>query len=99
MRDPTKWLHPLNLADFTGGLNLRADAFELKDNESPEMLNVDVDPRGGVRSRRGWVRYNGTAITGTGNSNKCKGWKTGGTDLCSGHRLSQAKAEALTGTT
>lgn len=30
----------------------------------------------------------------TGNNNKCKGWKTGGTDLCAGHNLSRAKTEA-----
>lgn len=55
----------MNLSDFTGGLQLRGDAFQLKDNESPEMLNVDVDPRGGVRSRKGWTRYNAVAIGGT----------------------------------
>lgn len=41
------------LADFTGGLNLRADAFQLARNESPELMNVDVDPRGGFRLRGG----------------------------------------------
>lgn len=55
----------MNLSDFTGGLQLRGDAFQLKDNESPEMLNVDVDPRGGVRSRKGWTRYNSVAVTGS----------------------------------
>lgn len=39
--------------DFRGGLNLRADAFELAPNESPDMLNVDIDPRGGVEQRQG----------------------------------------------
>lgn len=53
-------IRPLNLTDFRGGLNLRADAFQLADNESPEMLNVDVDPRGGVRSRRGWEKWANT---------------------------------------
>jgi len=42
--------------DFTGGLNLRADQFNLAENESPALLNVDVDPRGGVR-RRDAVKY------------------------------------------
>lgn len=45
-------------SDFRGGLNLRRDAFQIGKNESPDMLNVDVDPRGGVRLRRGvgpWV--------------------------------------------
>jgi hypothetical protein len=39
--------------DFTGGLNLRADQFQLGANESPSMLNVEIDPRGGVASRGG----------------------------------------------
>lgn len=39
--------------DYTGGLNLRADQFQLAPNESPELLNMDVDPRGGVRTRPG----------------------------------------------
>ena len=37
--------------DFTGGLNLRADQFQLAPNESPKMLNVEIDPRGGVFQR------------------------------------------------
>ena len=42
--------------DFTGGLNLRADQFQLGANESPGMLNVEVDPRGGVASRGGMTK-------------------------------------------
>ena len=38
-------------ADFKGGLNLRADQFNIAYNESPAVLNVEVDPRGGVRRR------------------------------------------------
>lgn len=49
---------PLNLVDFTGGLNLRENTFQLKDNESPEMHNVAIDPLGGIYSRRGWERWN-----------------------------------------
>lgn len=41
-----------NLVDFTGGLNLRADAFQLAPNESPDLMNVDVDPRGGFAMRK-----------------------------------------------
>lgn len=40
-------------ADFTGGLNLNGDQFQLQPNESPAMLNVDVDPLGGFRLRDG----------------------------------------------
>lgn len=54
-------VRPLNLSSFTGGLNLRGDAFALKDSESPDLLNVDLDPRGGVRSRRGWTKWNASA--------------------------------------
>jgi hypothetical protein len=43
--------------DFTGGLNYRADAFQLADNESPDLLNVDIDPRGGFSSRPGMSTY------------------------------------------
>lgn len=50
--------------DFTGGLNLRADQFQLARNESPDMLNVEIDPRGGVFSRGGMHRLNTTAVSG-----------------------------------
>jgi hypothetical protein len=52
------------VSDFTGGLNYRADQFQLKDNESPDMLNVEIDPRGGVYSRGGQQNWNSTAISG-----------------------------------
>jgi len=48
--------------DFTGGLNLRADQFQLAENESPKMLNVDVDPRGGVFSRGGYTAINSSVV-------------------------------------
>ena len=51
--------------DFTGGLNLRADQFLLAKNESPDMLNVEIDPRGGVFSRGAMQRINTTAVSGT----------------------------------
>ena len=51
--------------DFTGGLNLRADQFLLARNESPDMLNVEIDPRGGVFSRGAMQRINSTAVSGT----------------------------------
>jgi hypothetical protein len=50
--------------DFTGGLNLRSDQFQLADNESPEMLNVEVDPRGGVFSRGGMARIHSVDVSG-----------------------------------
>lgn len=52
--------------DFTGGLNLRADPFQLDKNESPDMLNVDIDPRGGFSIRPGMSRVNTSAIGSVG---------------------------------
>ena len=57
------------LFDFTGGLNFRADQFQLAPNESPEMLNVEVDPRGGVFSRAGYQIKNPSPIAFTGTWN------------------------------
>ena len=51
-------LQPLDLIDFTGGLNIRRTEFNLGENESPEMLNVEIDPRGGIFTRKGWSRFN-----------------------------------------
>ena len=50
------------LEDFSGGLNLRSDQFNLGPNESPNMLNVDVDPRGGIKMRLGVDKRNSTAL-------------------------------------
>jgi hypothetical protein len=52
--------------DFTGGLNLRSDQFQLADNESPKMLNVEIDPRGGVFSRGGMQLINATPVIASG---------------------------------
>jgi hypothetical protein len=51
--------------DFTGGLNLRADQFQLARNESPDMLNVEIDPRGGLFTRGAMREINPTAVAGT----------------------------------
>jgi len=53
-----------SVSDFTGGLNLRTDAFQLGKNESPDLLNVDVDPRGGLTVRGGMTKFNTAAIGG-----------------------------------
>lgn len=53
-------LQPLSLRDFTGGLNVRDNSFQLGDNESPAMLNVLVDSRVGFATRGGWVRWTPT---------------------------------------
>lgn len=50
-------------SDFTGGLNLRADQYDLRPGESPDMMNVDVDPRGGINLRKVTVPFNATALS------------------------------------
>jgi hypothetical protein len=55
-------LEPLNVADFTGGLNLRSTQFQLAPNESPELNNITIDPLGGIYTRSGWERWNETPI-------------------------------------
>jgi hypothetical protein len=63
MRSPTASAYRYDeKSDFTGGLNLRADQFNLAENESPALLNVEVDPRGGVRRRDAVAKINGTAL-------------------------------------
>ena len=55
-----------NLANnFTGGLNFRADQFQLASDESPFIKNIEIDPRGGVFSRAGYKMKNSTVITAT----------------------------------
>jgi len=55
------------IKDFTGGLNFRADQFQLAPNESPFILNMEVDPRGGVFSRAGYMNFNTSGVSGTWN--------------------------------
>ncbi len=50
--------------DFTGGVNLAADKYKLAPNESPDMMNVDVDRRGGFQRRKGMQGW-GTASAQT----------------------------------
>lgn len=67
--------------DFTGGLNLRDDVFHIGSNESPDLLNVDVDPRGGVSMRRGVQNYSGTYSSGgflNGIGETLLSWRFGG---------------------
>ena len=55
-------LKALNVVDFTGGVNLRPEAFQLLENELPVLFNLEVDPRGGLNTRKGW-RATGPQIT------------------------------------
>jgi hypothetical protein len=53
--------------DFTGGLNFRADQFQLRDNETPFILNMDVDPRGGAFTRAAFRKKHTTQVSGNWN--------------------------------
>lgn len=46
-------IHLEQSRDFTGGLNTSDDAYNLAPNESFDLMDVDIDRRGGVSSRRG----------------------------------------------
>lgn len=51
------------IRDFTGGINFRADQFQLAPNESPFVKNMEVDPRGGIFSRAGYIKFNTAEIS------------------------------------
>lgn len=53
------------MSDFTGGLNLRADAFQLAPNESNDMLDVELSIGGGFVQRRVVTPFGGTGLAGT----------------------------------
>lgn len=55
-------LQTVDLNRFTGGLNRRASAFQLDPSETPDILNMEVDPRGGFYTRKGWKRWNAADI-------------------------------------
>lgn len=61
-------LQPLSIGDMSGGLNLdrargTTDDYSVTGNESPAMLNMEIDPRGGFYTRLGWTRWNEDDIT------------------------------------
>lgn len=57
-------INSIRVDDFTGGLNLDANVFRLAKNQSGDLLNVDLNAKGGVSSRWGFSRINSTAING-----------------------------------
>jgi len=59
-------LKPLNQFDFTGGINLRPETFQLLENELPELLNMEVDPRGGLNVRKGWRAFATAPVVSSG---------------------------------
>lgn len=52
----------LELTDFSGGLNTRDSQNNLAPNESPDMMNVTLDERGGLVKRLGYQRDNSASI-------------------------------------
>lgn len=62
MRTSPKRTQLYTLRDFTGGLNLVSDTFRLAENESPDLLNVDLDRRGGFQVRRGVTPFSSSSI-------------------------------------
>lgn len=62
MRTSPRRTQLFSLRDFTGGLNLTTDTFRLAENESPDLLNVDLDRRGGFQVRRGITPFSDTAL-------------------------------------
>jgi hypothetical protein len=68
MRTTPRRTQLYTLRDFTGGLNLVADTFRLADNESPDLLNVDLDRRGGFQVRRGVVPFSNTSLSAAPNT-------------------------------
>ena len=51
----------LSASNFSPGLRLDVDAFQLGEGESPDLLNVDLDPRGGVAMRRAVTAINSSS--------------------------------------
>lgn len=56
-------LKPLNVLDFTGGVNLRMEWFQLAENELPTLINLEPDARGGLNTRLGWKATKADRVT------------------------------------
>lgn len=65
----TSMIKAIRVDDFTGGLNLDANAFRLADNQTSDALNVDFNPKGGISTRWGFSRANTTALNGSTSGN------------------------------
>ena len=55
-------INGIRVDDFTGGLNLDSNSFRVNPNQTGDLLNVDLNPKGGVSSRWGFARMHTTAI-------------------------------------
>ena len=60
----SKQVLQLKLDSFSQGLNLAANPYQLKDGETPDCLNVDLDQLGGIKRRKSMAVASGTAPTG-----------------------------------
>lgn len=63
VRKPLPHILIARLSDFTGGLNLRDDAFSLGPTEVADCLNVRIEPSGGIRQRKTMHYVNSTNLT------------------------------------
>lgn len=48
--------------DFVGGLITDAHETKLKPDQSPDLANVIYNDTGSIKTRRGYLRYNGTPM-------------------------------------
>ena len=69
-------LADLGMRDFSGGWNIRDAPTELQANESPDLLNMSLDERGGAVKRLGMVKYNATPFAGGAPPQNLWEWKT-----------------------
>lgn len=53
----------LILKDNTGGLNSKASPLFLKNNESSDLQNIDLDTDGALNKRKGYSLYNSTVLS------------------------------------
>ena len=67
-------LQPLNAFDFTGGINLRPETFQLLENELPVLFNMEIDPRGGLNIRKGWKALPVDPVTEQADWDPRNGW-------------------------
>ena len=57
-----KTVQLLSATSFSAGLRLDVDAFQLREGETFDCMNVDLDPRGGVALRKAVAPMNATAL-------------------------------------
>ena len=56
---------PFNDIVFSGGLNSTSGPLGLKNNESPDLLNIDFDKFGSILKRNGYLNLNTTSTSGS----------------------------------